>query len=774
MKPTILHFLILFFFASTNALSAQNTTDQYWAVIAESKIHSSGKRQIIPQKYLTFELNETAMKNKLFSAPQEQTVRINQSTCILSLPAPDGSIQKFKVIESPIMSGELYAAYPNIRTYSVKGIDDVYANGKLDWNEFGFHGMIRTVNGDFFVDPYCVGDTKNYITYYTRDFTKAHPVPDAEVDFIISDAKKKSGANEQSGETPINSRSANTTNAVCVGDQLRTYRLAVTCTGEYAVAATGLASPSIAQTLSKIVTSINRVDGVYETDLSVRMVLVPTQTMVIFTNAASDPYTANNNGPALLGQSHTVITNTIGTANFDIGHIFSTGGGGIAFLGSVCSSSDKGRGVTGSASPVGDPFDIDYVAHEIGHQFNGNHTFNSITGSCNGNRNGSTSGEPGSGVTIMGYAGLCGSNDLALRSIAYFHPFSYDEIVNFTNNGSGSNCNVTTASGNQAPLVTGSGDFYIPFNTPFSLTGSAVDPDNDPLTYSWEEVDAGTGNGANWNSGTKPFFRSYAPTISPTRFFPNNTVVLSGNYTGTKGEYLPQTPQVLKFRLTARDNKMGGGGVCFATNTITVDNSGPFVITYPTSSGIVWNSGSQQTVTWDVNGTNQSPVSCSFVRISLSMDGGVTYTMLISSTPNDGTELVNCPVVPSNMPFCRIKVESAGNIFYDVSNNNFTISTNTVSVNTGISQVSKINPLGLSIWPNPFNNLLNVSVTNLFSAQSTEIKVLDVLGNIVCQKHYNNKVELIESLDLSTAANGIYFIHVSNGGNKSFYRIIKN
>ena len=256
------------------------------------------------------------------------------------------------------------------------------------------------------------------------------------------------------------------------------------CTGEYAVAATGSATPTMAQTLAKIITSVNRVDGVYETEVAVRLVLVATETLVVFTNASTDPFNGNNNASTLIGESQSVISSTIGSANYDIGHTFSTGGGGLAGLGVVCINSQKASGITGSPNPVGDPYDIDYVAHEIGHQFAGNHTFNATTSSCGGgNRNASTAVEPGSGVTIMAYAGICGStNDLAPNSIAYFHAISYDEIVNFTNLNNGNSCAATTSTGNQAPVVTGSGNYFVPKSTPFILTGSATDPDGDALT----------------------------------------------------------------------------------------------------------------------------------------------------------------------------------------------------------------------------------------------------------------------------------------------------
>ncbi len=750
-------------------INAQSNNDKFWSPISESAIKQSGKRQIVPNKYLAFQLNGNELKTQLLSAPHEKNVRINQSTCIITLPLPNGTIQQFKVVESPIMEPGLAAQFPDIKTYSIKGIDDAYANGKLDWTpEFGFHGMVRSISGDYFIDPYCLQNLKDYITYYTADFVKDPSQKLPEVGVITDPEKTQSSTSpKKKGENEA-AISSMPPPALCVGAQLRTYRLAVACTGEYAVAATGSATPTVAQTLAKIVTSVNRVDGVYETEVAVRLVLVATETLVVFTTAAGDPFNGNNNAGTLIGESQTVITANIGSANYDIGHTFSTGGGGLANLGCVCSTSNKARGITGSPSPVGDPYDIDYVAHEMGHQFAGNHTFNSTVSSCNGNRNASTAVEPGSGITIMAYAGICGSQDLAPNSIAYFHAISYDEIVNFTNGGSGNICPVTTTTGNQPPVVTGSGNYVVPKSTPFILTGSALDPDGDALTYSWEETNLGVAG--NWNSGNKNFFMSYTPTPTPSRLFPKQSVVLSGNYTGTKGEYVPATAQTLQFRLTARDNKMGGGGVCYAINNVTVSGTaGPLSVTYPDATAIVWGVGTPQTITWAVNGTNAAPVSCDSVRVLISYNGGTTYSTLLGSTPNDGTELITAPTLTATIATCRIKVESKGNIFYDVSNNNFTI-----SINVGLNPFSKNNPIGLSVWPNPFNNEVNFAVGNLQSESVTEVKVIDVLGKVIVHKKYNNKTELNETLDLSNVSTGVYFINVTNNNRSSYYRVVRN
>ncbi|MDZ4664225.1 MAG: M12 family metallo-peptidase [Bacteroidota bacterium] len=746
----------------TNAQSGDN----HWNASTDKNVALNGKRQIVPSKYLVYNLNLANLKTQLATAPNEKTTIINNSNCIITLPAPNGQMQLFKVVEAPIMEPALAAAYPDIKTYSIKGITDVYANGKIDVNEFGFHGMIRTINGDFFIDPYCLQNTADYITYYTADFVKPEQDRLPEVGLENSNEQPKKKENVTSLQS-----TALMPPAACVGANLRTYRLAVACTGEYAVAATGSTTPTIAQTLARIVTSVNRVTGVYETEAAVRLVLVATETNVIFTSAASDPFNGNNNAGTLIGESQTIITNTIGTANFDIGHTFSTGGGGLANLGCVCSASNKARGITGSPSPVGDPYNIDYVAHEMGHQFAGNHTFNASSGagSCSGNRNAATSVEPGSGVTIMGYAGICGSQNLASNSIAYFHATSYDEIVNFTQLGSGNGCAVTSATGNQPPLVTVSGNYVIPANTAFTLTGSATDPNSDPLSYSWEERDAGSASG-NWNSGNKPFFRSYNPTVSSTRMFPPQSQMLNNQYQTLIGEYMPTTAQTLNFRLTARDNKMGGGGVCYAQSSVTVSAiSGSFAITYPNSIGIVWGMGQQQNVTWNVNGTDVVPVNSPFVNILISYNSGITFTTLVANTPNDGIELITVPTLTADVTTCRIKVESASSIFFDVNNPDFEIAA-TVS---GLPDASAGNALGVSVLPNPFTNDFQLKVGALSSSSKTEVIITDVLGKVIKQITYEKVNILDERIDLSEFKAAVYFVTVANNHTKTTTRVIK-
>lgn len=683
MKKGITKFIttcILAVIGSSFTLNAQSQFKS-WTPIFEKEISITGKRVIIPNKYKTFHVSND-FKSLLFSAPNERNVSLQNSTTIIDLPMPNGETQKFKVVEAPIMESELATQFPNIKTFNVMGLDEQGAYGKLDWTEFGFHGMIFSANGRVFIDPYSRNNTEDYITYYTSDFSKAIE------DRMIPEC----GASDISTErvngpsTPILPQ-AN----IFAGTVLRTYRFAVACTGEYAVAATGVASPTTAQILSVVTTSVNRVDGVYETEASIRLVLVANETAILFGNAATDPFTGNNNAGTLINESQTVITNNIGSANYDIGHTFSTGGGGLAGLGVVCTSTQKARGITGSPSPVGDAYDIDYVAHEVGHQFSGNHSYNQCTG--NATQNPGTMVEPGGGVTIMGYAGICATADnIAMNSIPYFHTISFDEIMTFSNTGNGNVCPTKPSTGNNPPVVTGSANYTIPRMTPFTLTGSATDPEGDVLTYSWEEID---NNSTAHAVGTAaPYFRSLVPVSTPSRTFPRLSTILTGA-TSNLGEYLPNTAQTLNFRLTARDNKMGGGGVHYAGNQVIIASSGPFEVTYPNATGITWASGSTQTVTWNVNSTNTAPVSCANVRILLSTDGGNTFpTVILATTPNDGTQAITVPSYATNQTTCRIKIEAVGNIFFDISNNNFTITATTSPIaGVAITQTAGTNPM---------------------------------------------------------------------------------
>lgn len=753
--------IVLFFFVATfiNGIQAQADLG-LWNPISESEITNSGERIIIPDHYKTFRLVDNNLKTLLFSAPSEKKCALANSTVIIELPLPNGIIQKFKVVESPVMAAELAAKFPTIKTFNIKCVDDPNVYGKLDWNDFGFHAMVRMPLGDVFIDPYSRNNIYDYITYYTYDFNKDADKRIPEAGVLIPEKNKKKEVFSRSAEK-------NQRTMICAGDNLKTYRLAVACTGEYSQAATGLTNPSVSQILSAVVTTINRVDGVFETEVAVKLILIANETDILFADETIDPFLGNNSSYILIDESQIVIDSIIGDANYDIGHTFSSGGGGLAYLGCVCVQGIKASAITGAGNPVGDPYDIDYVAHEMGHQFSGNHSFTANTGSCLGNANWYTEMEPGSGVTIMAYAGICAINNVDPHSIPYFHNVNFDEIMDFTTLGDGSYCPVFSPTANNIPVVAGSASYTIPQSTPFILTGSATDIDGDILTYQWEENDLGYDT--DWNSGDAPYFRSYAPVKSPSRMFPKLNVVLSGYYTDTIGEYLPSTPQTLNFIFTARDNKIGGGGVCYDNSQVIVDASGPFSVSYPNAMGIIWAGNSSQIVTWNVNGTNLSPVNCSNVNVLISTDGGSSFTLLLANTPNDGSQLITVPNLGTKEPDCRIKVESLGNIFFDINNFDFTIT----PLTSNIALLTSENSISINIVPNPFTDEIQLSINGMDKKEKTNLIVYDVLGNVLKTAIFPDTEELNQKYDLSFLSKGLYVIELSNTKQKKISRLVK-
>jgi hypothetical protein len=694
-------FAVLILSALIGAANAEGLTARLWADVSPTGIMPTGDRLIVPQSYRTLSLDLSGMKQFLASVPLEGTGASNRSE--ISLPLPDGGFGRFSIVESSIMAPELQSQYPEIRTYAGYGIDDRTATIRFDVTPHGFHAMVLSNNGTIFIDPYQRGDTDHYQTYYRRDYVSDKSLGGCTV---LDEDNMSAEIARLAGNTALRS-----------GTQLRTYRTAVAADGEYTTYYGG----TVPQALAGIVTSMNRVDGVYERELSIRMVLIANENLIIYTNPNTDPYT-NSDGATMLNQNQSTLDSVIGSANYDIGHVFSTGGGGIAGLGVVCRTGQKAKGVTGSPAPIGDAYDIDYVAHEMGHQYGANHCFNGSAGSCSGgNRNASTAYEPGSGSTIMCYAGICGNQNLQIHSDDYFHWVSIQEIVTYTTSGAGSTCPVTTATGVIEPTPsTPSGGFSIPINTPFSLTASATT--TGAATYCWEESDLGPAGHPNSPTSNAPVFRSFDPVSSPTRVFPKWSNILAN--TQTIGEILPSYARSLTFRVTVRDTQAGGVGVRNAGISFLVGSAGPFLVTSP-NTAVVWQGGTNQTVTWNVAGTDAAPINCQTVNILLSTDGGSTWpTVLASGTPNDGSQQVFLPATPTYV--ARIMVQAADNIFFDISNSNFQIEYSADVAGT-------MTKSGLALYantPNPFNPETTIRFLMPRSGEAN-LSVYDPAGRLV-------------------------------------------
>jgi hypothetical protein len=597
---------------------------------------------------------------------------------LVTLPLPDGTNARFRVVEAPVMAPALAAQFPSIKTYTGVGLDDPSASIRLDFTPAGFHAQVlSTSTGSFYIDPTTRTDATHYLSFWKRD------MPGRSFECDVKDSGDSAGGAHRDA-SPSGLRTS--------GPALRTYRLALAATAEY----TAFQGGTVPTAFAAMVTSVNRVVGVYEKELAVRLVLVGGTTSLIYTDAATDPY-SNTDGSAMLAQNQTNVDALIGSANYDIGHVFSTGGGGVAGLGVVCRNGQKARGVTGSSAPVSDAFDIDYVAHEMGHQFGGNHTFNGVSGSCGGgNRNAGTAFEPGSGSTIMAYAGICtATNNLQPNSDPYFHVASFDEIQAYLATTS---CAVTTSTGNSPPLITlpASGK-VLPIGTPFKLTAGAFDPDNGALSYCWEEYDRVSAGGAPTDAQVAgsaiPLFRSFNPTADPTRYFPRLASLVAN--TTVFGERLPTVTRPLRFRVTVRDQNNGSQGIIGGVNSSSVvtlsttSTAGPFLVSYPNAASLSLAGGSSQAITWNVAGTTANGVNCASVNIRLSTDGGLTYpTLLLSGTANDGSEAVTLPNLATTT--ARIMVEAADNYFFDISNSDFTITSSVACAAPSAPAISNV------------------------------------------------------------------------------------
>ena len=727
------------------ALSAP-AQGNYWKNMEGSLAPSSGIRKIIPEKYSLLQMNQEHLRQFLNALPADAA-----STVIMELPTPDGSVRSFRVWSTPIFAPELQAKFPDITTYTAVSVDDPSVTAKLDYTTKGFHAMVFAGAATYFIDPYSNEADGYYIVYYKKDYRRS---PNA---FMHCDQPEDFSANPGNGEgIDLGGRLPDIALSTH-GSTKKTYRLALSCTGEYALAVDG-PNPTKPGVLSAMTTTMNRVNGIYEREVAVTMQFIGDQDDLIYTSPSSDPFPsyANNNGGSLLDYNQDNTDDVVGSSAYDIGHIFSTGGGGIASLGCVCSNNYKAMGVTGSPDPVGDAYDVDYVAHEMGHQFGAEHSFNK----CSNTESAESAYEPGSGSTILAYAGICGStNDLQAHSDDYFHAVSLDAISDFITNGSwsgggGNNCGVAS-TGISVPTVPSFGATYaIPYKTPFELTAPSVSGNG--LRYCWEEWDLG-GNPGDFRKNedlagdftTGPAFRSFQPVTSPTRVFPKIEQVIANNLS-VKGQRIAEVARTSKFRLTVRTVTDGWGAFNAPQEKITLQviNTGtPFKVTMPNTS-VTWETGSEQTVQWDVAQTNQAPINCSEVNIYLSADGGHTYPYVVAeNVPNTGSASITVPNT-FNSTTTRLKVKGAGNVFFDISDVNFT-----VSGDVGIADQQWENKL--RIYPNPTSDILTIE----YSQSRQPLKV--VLYNATGQKVRECSMQEKLVLDIKDLARGLYFLHVS-------------
>jgi hypothetical protein len=574
----------------------------------------------------------------------------------VKLPMPDGSLASFVIVESPIMKPELAARYPDLKTFKVYGIDDPTASGRVDITPRGFHAMLFTANGRLFIDP---DQNSTQSGRYLSRYRSGQPAQRFSCGVHDADF-------EDQGEAVVAARSAERIPRV-----LLEYDLAVAATAEYVVALGG----SVALAQAGIVTAINRINEIYERDLGIRLTLVGKNDQLI-ENGGNVSFT-NGDTFTMLDENQRWLDSQLAGTDYDIGHVFGTGIGGSAFLGSVCNNSSKAKGATGLMVPIGDPFYIDYVAHEIGHQFDADHSFNGTTSSCGGgNRHALTAFEPGSGSTIMAYAGICGVESLQLNSDATFHAGSIAQINSFSSFAGNGNCFTPIATNpfnNTDPVLNPIDDRVIPLKTAFALNGNASDAESGmTLTYQWDQMDVGTPTNAvtyGTDLGDNPLFRSYPPQNTGNRDFPALGTQVQGLF--DDAEVVPCQARDLNFRLTARD---GDSGQATENVHITVSgNAGPFQVTSQVLGETINDSF---VVNWDVANTDIAPVSCPDVTVELLAFNDASYSnhtvhTLVASTPNNGSVVI-APTADSLLAPARgrLRVRCLNNYFYALSQGN--------------------------------------------------------------------------------------------------------
>lgn len=717
---------LLFLFVIGWCVNLQAQSDELWLKInsvsntAKITDNKSGDKS-----YYT--LNELFLKQKLSGATGKSTLN---NTAVISIPNSEGVFEKFIVWESSNFAPELQKKYPEIRAYKGYGIDDKTAKIHFSFSPDGVQTMVLRQNR---LSEFIEKNDRNkseYVLFTSKSANRLNNSFACKTPAFPTEQK-------QTGKTA----KASANNQV-----LKTLRLAISCTGEYAAYFGG----TKAGALAGINATMARVNGIFNNDLSVNLVLIANNDEVIYTDPTSDPY--SNSAAGAAGAWNLEVQRTLSTvlndSAYDIGHLFgaSGGGGDAGCIGCVCvnpiSATDrnaKGSAFTSPSDdvPEGDAFDIDFVAHEMGHQLGASHTFSfDIEGT-------GVNVEPGSGSTIMGYAGVTDEFNIQNFSDDYF---AYASILEIQNNLAAKSCPVSTPILNNPPTIDAGPDYTIPISTPFILTGTGFDIDGDAITYCWEQNDSATTTSLSKSIAYPekpdgPLFRSLPPSASPVRYLPSLSTVVQNRLTST-WESVSSVARTLNFTLTGRDNVILDNG---QTNTdamvVTVNPAvGPFAVSSQSSVDIGWQNGSAQTIIWNVNNTNTLPGSAN-VDIRLSIDGGLTFPVILASnTPNDGSHTITVPgnITATN---CRILIQPTNNIFYALNKNPFAIGyTSTTTCESYSFGNSFSIPAGSSFSSKTINvpasngtiSDVNVSVNITHSRMSdVEIQIQSPQGTVV-------------------------------------------
>lgn len=692
-------------------------------------------------QYRTLRLEQEALQAKLDNAPMEFTPAAASQALTIRLPLPDGHTATFEVVESPVMAPELAAKYPELKAYAARGKSDPQLSARFDVSPYGFHAIMHTPDGLVLIEPYANKPSDYYLSYYAKELeVPSEDLPALSCGLPADAHEHEHGVEQLAERTQLSFRSNSDTVA------MRKYRMALACTGEYAEDKGG----TVESVMASFNTSVNLLNGIYINEIATRFELIPDNDQLVFLDPDTDPYDNTGSGGAVLGQNVFAVNSTIDDfTSYDIGHVFNgpCDVGGIASLGSVCGP-NRARGVT--CHYTGLTYIVTRVmSHEVGHQFNANHSFNSCATSPN-NRSGGDAYEPGSGSTIMSYQFLCGSDNIPPPEGSYFNIGSVEDMIRFYELAGGSQCGEVIPAENNHPTVSIDYEdgFWIPVSTPFELEASGEDVDGDALTYCWEQYDLGPEAGLGEAILNSPLFRSFPPREASNRVFPKISDVITGS--SDDAEILPDYERDLTFRVTVRDNNPIAGGVDWAEVAFQSDaNSGPFRVLTPLPNDtldLVWRGGEYREVNWDVANTTNNRVNCQYVDILLSVDGGFTYPYtLAEGTPNDGTAFVNVPNIDTDD--ARIRVQAANNIFFDISEEDFDIEEATVP-----GYAMQVSPVAFPLLCLPGDEEINVNVATSSLLGYDSLLAVDLLGALPDGASFNFEADTIRAGE-STALN---------------------
>jgi hypothetical protein len=762
MKKQVLFFAVLLSFCQI--IAQKNSVWHKKSATVTSKIARIQQNEITEGENY-FSLDFSAFKQLLVSTNKKLTTLPG---VIVEFPNVNGEVEKFHVWENSNMTPDFQALFPEIRAYVGKGITTPGATINFSVAPQGIQTIMFRPDGETeFIEAFDKAATL-YVVYDSKNRTKKPfncTTPNEQLEFELLNnpslvAKSSAGS-------------------------YKTMRLALSCTAEYSNTFNAFNNGNESLVIAAMNATMTRVNGVFEKDLALHLNMI-NNSNIIFYDPATDPYSDATGMSSWNGELQNTLNTVITNANYDIGHLFgATGGGGNAgCIGCVCVNGQKGSGITspGSGLPQGDSFDIDYVAHELGHQLGGNHSFTFS------NEGTIAQTEPGSGSTIMGYAGIT-NYDVQAHSDPIF---SYKGILQIQTNLNTKTCPVSTslAGINATPTVNAGADYTIPVGTAFMLTGSATDADaGDVLTYLWEQNDIGTASG---NSSrvlkTKtagPNWRTFKPSTNKFRYFPEMGKIISGTIAVTTAgitnwETVSTVARPLNFTFTARDNYAGMGQTATDETLISVNaTGGAFSVSSQNTNGISYTGLSQQTVTWIKGSTDVAPFNSPTVDILLTTNASTsletynetnptspnptTWTTIAAGVPNNGSYTVTIPNVTSTKTACRFMVKAVGNVFLAVNSKNFTITPNLNTDEFGFTN--------FSIYPNPNKGSFNVKFDST-SNNEISIVVTDIRGRNIFEKQYSNLGLFDQNIQLSNIESGVYLVTVKDGTKKIVKKIV--